>query len=328
MMIRQYLRRVATFVMASLALSTAVVMKQAIASDYSTRPIQIIVPFAAGGGADTAVRILQNRLSQELNQPVVIQNLTGAAGIVGTEAIKKSNNDGLTIGISTGSTIGTGQIFSLNLPFNYVDDFEYVGVLGEIPRGLFVSKDSAYKSIKDVIADRQGDKSFGVPGQSPDQLNAAIFNSITKSNHQLIPYTVNTNTMILDLLGGRLHGVWQSLPAMNSCLQDQSCKLIAVTGESRHPNFKDVPTFKELGLKDVDAPSYYGFISPKNVSAVKLEILNRAINVALNDPVVVKKLQEVGVFPTPKNLKDSKTTHFRTVDLAKKAAPLLPQDKK
>lgn len=294
----------------------------------SDQVLTIIVPFAAGGGSDLATRILQNRLSEELKQPVIIQNLVGAAGIVGTDAVKKSNNDGSIIGVSTGSAIGTGQIFNKEMPYDYATDFEFVGMLGEIPRGLFVSRQSKYQTINDLISDSKSSRNFGVPGSSPDHVNAVLFNSITESNHLLVPYTANTNTMTIDLLGGRLDGVWQSLPAMNSCLQNHSCKLLAVTGSARHPSYREVPTFAELGFKKINAPSYYGFIAPKGVSNQKLKQLNRAINVVLRDLEISKKLFDSGVIASPQDLVASKQMHFSAVDVAKQAEPLIVQSKK
>lgn len=296
----------------------------AIASDQI---LTIIVPFAAGGGSDMTARILQNRLSQELQQPVVIQNMVGASGVIGTHAIKKSNNDGSIIGISTGSAIGTGQIFNKEMPYDYATDFEFVGVLGEIPRGLFVSSQSKYKSINDLVSDNKSGRNFGVPGNSPDHVNAVLFNSVTDSNHQLIPYTANTNTIILDLLGNRLDGVWQSLSAMNSCMQNGSCKLLAITGSARHPNYGTIPTFAELGLKKVNAPSYYGFIAPKGVSNQKLQQLNRSINVVLRDPEIAKKLFNSGVIAFPQDLVASKQMHFAVVETAKQAEPMIAKSK-
>jgi tripartite-type tricarboxylate transporter receptor subunit TctC len=290
--------------------------------------LTIIVPFPGGGGADMTIRAVQNRLSQELKQPVVVQNLVGAAGIVGTMAIKKADNNGMTIGVSVGSTIGTGQIFNKETPYDYATDFEYVGMLGQIPRGFFVSHNSKYRTINDVILDRNASKNFGVAGNSPDHVNAAIFNSVTNSNHQLIPYNANTNTMTMDLLGGRLDGVWQSLPAMNSCLQNKSCVLLAVAGSVRHPDHSDVPTFSELGFNKINAPSYYGVIAPKGVSIERLQTINRALNAALIDPDVMKKMIDLGVLVTPENLNNSKQLHFSAVGIAKSAKALIPQDKK
>lgn len=290
--------------------------------------LTIIVPFAAGGGSDIAARILQNRLSQELQQPVVIQNMVGASGVVGTHAVKKSINDGSIIGISTGSAIGTGQIFNKEMPYNYATDFEFVGMLGEIPRGLFVSSQSKYQTFNDLVVEINNSKNFGVPGNSPDHVNAVLFNSIVKSNHQLVPYTANTNTMTIDLLGGRLDGVWQSLPAMNSCLQNSSCKLLAVTGSARHPSHLGVPTFAELGFKKINAPSYYGFIAPKGVSDQKLQQLNRSINVVLRDPEIAKKLFDSGVVVSIQDLVSTKQLHFSAVDIAKQAQLLIARNNK
>jgi tripartite-type tricarboxylate transporter receptor subunit TctC len=218
-------------VITAVIISTLSIGHAGSASTWPDQPVTFIVPFAAGGGGDTAARILQNRLSQELNQPVVIQNLAGASGIVGTAAIKKANSDGLTIGLSLGSTIGTGQIFNQSLPYDYINDFEYIAVLGEIPRGIFVSQNSPYKTVDDLVtaSKNQVNTNFGVGGNSPEHLAALIFNAATGGQHQLIPYTANTNTMIIDLLGGRLDAVWQSMPAMASCLQDKSCRPLAFT---------------------------------------------------------------------------------------------------
>lgn len=290
--------------------------------------LTIIVPFPGGGGADMAIRTVQNRLSEELRQPVVVQNLVGAAGIVGTLAIKKANNNGMTIGISVGSTIGTGQIFNKEIPYDYATDFDYVGMLGQIPRGFFVSHNSKYKTINDVILDRNVSKNFGVAGNSPDHVNAVIFNSVTNSNHQLIPYTGNTNTMTVDLLGGRLDGVWQSLPAMNTCLQNKSCVLLAVAGSVSHPNHSDVPTFSELGFDKINAPSYYGVVAPKGVSIERLRAINRALNAALIDPDVTKKMIDLGVLVTPENLNNSRQLHFSAVGTAESAKALILQNKK
>lgn len=310
-------------------LTTVILAVLSIGHAVASDPVlTIIVPFAAGGGGDLATRTLQNRLSQELKQPVVIQNIAGASGVVGTVAIKKANNDGTVIGLSLGSTIGTGQLFNKEMPYDYATDFEFVGMLGEIPRGLFVSSQSKYQTINDVVADNQVSRNFGLGGNSPEHVNAVIFNSLTNSNHQLVPYTVNTNTMIMDLLGSRLDGVWQSLPAMNSCLQNHSCRLLAITGNTRYSNHSGVPTFKEIGLGKINAPSYYGFIAPKGVAKQRLEQLNRAINVALRDPDIVKKLQDSGITASPQDLATSKHMHFSAVDIAKQAEPLIFQGKK
>lgn len=309
--------------------ATAVVVLASMGKiSVAEQPLKIIVPFNAGGGSDTAVRVLDDRLSKELGRAVVVQNLAGASGIIGTRSLKQSDDDGSTIGISLGTTIGTGQIFNETVPYNYTTDFEYLGMIGQIPRGFFVSSDSKYQTMNDVILDNRGDKNFGITGKSPDLLNALIFNSDTNSNHQLIPYESNTNGMITDLLGGRLDGVWQSLPAMNLCLQNNSCRLLAVAGTVKHPDYSDVPSFNDLGLPNVNAPSYYGFITPKGVPVEVLQELNQKINATLADPSVKEGLLNVGIVALPATLEETRQIHFSAVDVAVQAKPLIDQDKK
>lgn len=309
--------------------ATAVVVLASMGKvSVAEQPLKIIVPFNAGGGSDTAVRVLDDQLSKELGRAVVVQNLAGASGIIGTRSLKQSDADGSTIGISLGTTIGTGEIFNETVPYDYTTDFEYLGMIGQIPRGFFVSSDSKYQTMNDVILDNRGDKNFGIPGKSPDLLNALIFNSDTNSNHQLIPYESNTNGMITDLLGGRLDGVWQSLPAMNPCLQNNSCRLLAVAGTVKHPDYSDVPSFNDLGLPNVNAPSYYGFITPKGVPVEVLQELNQKINATLADPSVKEGLLNVGIVALPATLEETRQIHFSAVDVAVQAKPLIDQDKK
>jgi len=291
-------------------------------AEWPTRPITVIIPYAAGSGSDNAFRIFRDQLATELKQPIVVQNTAGAGGIVGTIAIKQSENNGYTIGMSVSSTIGTGNIFNEKLPYDYRSDFEYIGIIGEIPRGVFVAANSPYNNVSDLIAASKNgvDLSFGISTNSPDQLNAVVFNTVTNGKSQVIPYSGNTNTMIVDLLGGRLHAVWQSLPAMSICLQDQSCKLLALTGSTKHSLYPTVPTFSELGYSNINTPSYYGVIAPVGVPTQQLEILNQALNKVISDPKVKDQLLKIGVVVTPKNLKETKQYHLTAVDVAKESA--------
>lgn len=317
----------------SVAVSAAITLLSvgtALADTWPNRPITFVIPFAAGGGGDTTFRTFRDELARELIQPVVVHNTVGAAGIVGTAALKQSSNDGYTLGMSLSSTIGTGQIFNDQLPYNYKTDFDYIGIIGEIPRGVFVAANSSYNSVADLIAASKNgtDMSLGVPTNSPDQVNAVLFNSATQGKSQLIPYSGNTNTMIVDLLGGRLDAVWQSLPAMNSCLQDQSCKLLALAGSTKHPLYPSVPTFKDVGYATIGAPSYYGVIAPVGLLPNQLQAINQALNKVISAPEISAKLLKMGVVVTPKNLDDAKAYHLLAVNTAKSAAEIIGHNKK
>jgi tripartite-type tricarboxylate transporter receptor subunit TctC len=324
--------RITTFIK-SVAVSATIALLSfgsALADTWPNQPITFIIPFAAGGGGDNTFRAFRDELAQELKQPVVVQNTVGAAGIIGTVALKQSSNDGYTLGMSMSTTIGTGQIFNDQLPYDYKTDFDYIGVIGEIPRGVFVSSNSPYNTIADLIAASKNgkDMSMGISTNSPDHVNAGLFNSATQGKSQLIPYSGNTNTMVVDLLGGRLDAVWQSLPAMNTCLQDQSCKLIALAGSTKHPMYPSVPTFKDVGYATINAPSYYGVIAPAGLTPIQLQALNQMLNKVISKPEISEKLLKMGVVVTPKNLVDAKAYHLSAVDVAKSSAKIINSNKK
>lgn len=300
-------------------------MSSAVADQWPSRPITFIVPFAAGGGGDNTFRAFKDALAAELKQSIVVQNTVGAGGIIGTQALKESKNDGYTVGMSLASTIGTGQIFNNQLPFDYKTDFEYIGLIGEIPRGVFVAADSPYNSVTDLIdaAKNNAELNFGVSTNSPDHVNAVLFNYATKGKSQPVPYSGNTNTMVVDLLGGRLHAVWQSLPAMSMCLQNRSCKLIALAGDIKHPLYPSVPTFKDVGFSNINAPSYYGVIAPAGLSTSQQEQLNKVLNRVITAPDVVDRLLKMGVIVTAKTLNESRSYHLMAVDTAKQSAKLI-----
>jgi len=324
--------RVKTFIksVAVSAIITILSFGTALADSWPNRPIIFVIPFAAGGGGDTTFRIFRDELARELTQPVVVQNTVGAAGIVGTVALKQSNNDGYTLGMSLSTTIGTGQIFNDQLPYAYRSDFDYIGVIGEIPRGVFVAANSPYNSVADLIAASKNgtDMSLGIPTNSPDHVNAVLFNSATQGKSQLIPYSGNTNTMVVDLLGGRLDAVWQSLPAMNSCLQNQSCKLLALAGNTKHPLYPSVPTFKDVGYATIGAPSYYGVIAPVGLLPNQLQTINQALNKVISNLEISDKLLNLGVIVTPKNLAESRQYHLSAVAVATAAAKIINSNKK
>jgi len=302
----------------------------AIADQWPSRPIMFIIPFAAGGGGDSTFRAFQNEFANELEQSVVVQNKVGAGGIIGTAELAQSKNNGYTLGMSLSSTIGTGQIFNDQLPYDYEIDFDYIGIIGEIPRGVFVLANSPYNTVADLIAASKNGKemNFGVSINSPDQVNAVLFNAATSGKSQIVPYAGNTNTMVVDLLGGRLNAVWQSLPAMNSCLQDKSCKLLALAGETKHPSYPLVPTFKDIGYLTINAPSYYGVIAPSGLSLGQLATINQALNKVISTPEISSKLLKLGVIVTTKNLAEAKAYHLSAVDIAKKSAEIVNNNKK
>lgn len=320
---KTFFRRATTFVMAALTASTVVLMDRAWAQDaYPTRPISIIVPYNAGGGMDNVIRKMVPALEAELGQPVQIKNLAGAGGNVGTSALKDSAPDGYTIGMSGGSTFGTNQIFNKTVPYDAAIDFEFVSMIGNLPRVVVVSESNAAKTLKELATQIKTEPKFNMAAalNSPDILMAEIFRVKTNPEAVVVSYGGNTNVMMVDLLGGRLHAVWNSVPALHACLSNNTCRALAVNGPSRLKELPTVPTFQEAGMPDVDAPAYYGIVTPKGVDAQKVLRLNQAFNRVLSRPDIQAMLSPMGVVVTIATPGQTKATHLNGIVAAQKHA--------
>lgn len=327
-MIEKYLRRVATFVMASLAMSTLVMFDKAMAADYPARPIQIIVPFGAGGGADNAFRAVAPALERKLGQSVVVINMPSASGIVGIAKVAQSAPDGYTLGVSTGTTFGTNQVFTKNIPYDAVKDFDYIAVLGESQRGVFVKTGaiSDYRQFANLAKDPKFNMVAGT--NSNDMMNAELWKAAVNLTTPVIPYPGNTAVYITDLLGGRIEAAWQNVPSMVSCTQNRACQPVAVTGRNRLPDFPEVPTFRELGFKNINAPSYFGMVAPAGLPEQIKVRLNRAFNEAMAESETRAKLAAIGLVPVPVDTVEARKWHLDAIETGLAAGRLMKVEAK
>lgn len=327
-MIKNYLRRVATFVMASLAVSTAVVMERAVAADYPNKPIQIVVPFAAGGGADNALRAVAPALERKLGQSVVVLNVPSGSGSVGIAKVAQSAADGYTLGVSTGTTVGTNQVFTKNIPYDATKDLDYIAVLGESQRGVFV-KTGAIKDYQQ-FAKMAKEQSFNMVAgvNSNDMMNAELWKAAVNITTPVIPYPGNTAVYITDLLGDRIQAAWQNVPSMVSCMQNNTCRPVAVTGRNRLPEYPDVPTFRELGIKGINAPSYFGIVAPAGVPAEVKQKLNRAFNEAIAEAETQAKFKTIGLVAVPVDVKGAHAWHLEALEIGAAAGRLMKVEAK
>lgn len=320
---KTFFRRATTFIMAALTISTAVLADRAWAQDaYPARPISIIVPYNAGGGMDNVIRKMVPALEAELGQSVQIKNLAGAGGNIGTSALKDSAPDGYTIGMSGGSTFGTNQIFNKTVPYNAATDFEFVSMIGSLPRVVVVPESNAAKTLAELATQAKTDPKFNMAAalNTPDILMAEIFRVKVNPAAVIASYGGNTNVMMVDLAGGRLHAVWNSVPALQACLSNNTCRALAVNGNSRLKELPTVPTFREAGMPDVDAPAYYGIVTPKGVDPQKVLRLNQAFNRVLSRPDVQAMLAPMGVVVTIATPEQTKATHLSGIAAAQKHA--------
>jgi tripartite-type tricarboxylate transporter receptor subunit TctC len=314
-MIRSFSRLVA-FALASIAITSAN------AEVYPSKPINIVVPYNAGGGMDNVIRKMTTELEKELGQPVNIVNQAGAGGNVGTRKLAESAADGYTIGMSGGSTFGTNQVFNKEVPYDASKDFEFIGMVGSIPRLVVVSATGPIKTIEDLKKEALTNPKFTMAAalNSPDILMGEIFKYKMLGKPVIVSYGSATNVMMTDLAGDRVQAVWNSVPALNACLSNKSCVALAVTGKQRLKGLPDVPTFAESGLAEVDAPAYYGIVAPKGVAANKIAKLNRAFNRVIQNEKVASDLGKMGLVTIVSSPAEAKEQHLQGIASAKKYA--------
>lgn len=280
-----------------IALLLLAALSPASAQSYPSKPITIIVPFAAGGPTDALARAVSERLRQALGQPILIENVTGAAGTIGVTRAARSAPDGYTISMGhLGTHVINGAIYSL--PFDLINDLEPVVLLGSNPM-LIVSKNAVpAKNLMELIAwlkENQGKASIGTAGiGSGAHFSALYFQSLIGTKIPYVAYR-GTGPAIQDLVAGQIDLIVDQ--ASNSLPQVQAGRIraYAVTDDKRLDAATDIPTVDEAGLPGFHVAVWSAFWVPKGTPKEIIAKLNGAAKEALADPAVRKRLADVGV---------------------------------
>jgi tripartite-type tricarboxylate transporter receptor subunit TctC len=273
----------------------------AAAQGYPARPITMIVPFPAGGATDTLARFLAEQMRPVLGQPVIIENVAGAAGSLGVGRAVRSAADGSTLSIGTSTThMLTGGLYAL--PFDLLRDLEPVIQIGSEPL-LIVGKSSLpVDDLKGLIAwlKQNPDKaSVGIAGVgATGHLTGISFQKETGTKFQFIPYRGNGPAM-QDLLSGQIDFMIEPSSNFKPLLAAGSVKPYAITGKARLPSSPDIPTADEAGLPGFLASLWYGLWVPKDTPKDVIAKLNATMVQVLADPQVQKRFAELGIQITP-----------------------------
>jgi tripartite-type tricarboxylate transporter receptor subunit TctC len=278
------------------ALALALVPALCMAQAYPSKPIRIIAPFAAGTGPDANARELAAELTKLLGQTVFIDNKPGATGIIGTEAAVRSAPDGYTLLIGTTSTLSTIPHLYAKLPFNAEKDLMPISLLGLLNTGLVANPQVAAKSARDVVA---------ILKKEPQALNAATqgigsyshlsglwFGFATGTQPTFIPYA--SNSPYTDLVGGQVQLMFDGLPAAAGNINGGKLKLLAITGNKRHPAFADTPTFAELGITDFAPVAWQGLMAPAGTPKAAIDRLAAAMKQVPANAELAKKWTQYG----------------------------------
>jgi tripartite-type tricarboxylate transporter receptor subunit TctC len=280
--------------------------------DYPTRPIAMIVPFSAGGATDTVARFLGERLRTILGQPIVIENVAGAAGSVGVGRAVRSPADGYTLSIGTVSThVLTGGLY--NLQFDLVKDLDPVIEIGSEPLLIVAKKSFPADDLKGLIAwlKANPDKaSVGIAGVGAiGHLMGIAFQKETGTKFQFVPYRGNGPAM-QDLLAEQIDFMIEPASNFKGQLAAGSLKPFAITGHARLPSAPKIPTADEAGVPGFFASLWYGLWVPKGTPRPVIARLNAALSQAFFDPQVRQRFDELGIqiapldHQTPEALRD------------------------
>jgi tripartite-type tricarboxylate transporter receptor subunit TctC len=290
-----------TIVIAAAAASIAITGTAA-AQDWPTRPITLIVPFAAGGGVDVSARIQAQRMSELLGQSIIVENVGAAAGMAGGQRVAKAPPDGYTFLVGNSGTHAYNQSLYKKPLYNAATDFQPVGLMTESPRALVARKDLPVNNLQELIAYLKANASkaqFGSAGVgSGTHLPCVLFNLAIGANVTHIPYR-GEGPVMQDLIGGRIDYMCATIQSGAAQAKDGNVKGIAVMAEKRVPIIPDLPTTGEQGLPGVEASVWNAFFLPKGTPDPIVRKLNKAMSDTLEDAAIRKRLQELGLEIVP-----------------------------
>jgi len=268
------------------------------AQDYPSRPISLIVPSPAGGIADVTTRILAEKMQATLGQPLIIENLPGGNGTIGTRRAVRAAADGYTILIGTTTSHAAVKSLVKNVPYDPLDDFEPISMIGFVSQMLIVNESIPVRNFQDLIKygrANPGVLTFGA-GSASARLAAATLGQRTGMEMVHVAYKSNVQA-VSDLAGGHIKlmfvEIQAALPAVNA--KNAKAKALTVAGAKRSPLAPDVPTTEEVGLKSFDLLPWFAAFAPAGVPVPIIEKLNRAFKQALDQPDVQEKLAGMGI---------------------------------
>jgi tripartite-type tricarboxylate transporter receptor subunit TctC len=288
-----FLRFAAVIALASGCAATA-------AQSFPSKPLRIVVPFAAGGPTDITARLVAPRLTELLGQPIVIDNRAGATGIIGAELVAKAPADGYTLLFGTASVVAINMVTYSKLPYDTLRDFLPLTPIMTTSTILVVHPSVPAKSLKELVAlamARPGQITMGSAGTGGTlhlPIEMLMKSAGVKITH--VPYK-GAAPAVTDVVGGQLSGMFVDLPVISPYLKAGRVRPLAMASPKRSPYFPDVPTTKEAGYSDVELQNYYALFIPIKTPRDVVAKLHDAVVRTVNTPAVRDKLVESGADP-------------------------------
>jgi tripartite-type tricarboxylate transporter receptor subunit TctC len=267
------------------------------AQNWPSKLINLIVPFPPGGTSDVAARLISDKLSTALGQPVVIDNRAGVSGVLGTQFAAKASGDGYTLLLSSIGPFAFAPSTPNMTAYDPLGDFAQVAMLGSIPLVLYVNNDFPARSVADLVSfskSKPGGLNFGTSGTaSPSHLFLERFKMSLNLDIVNVPFR-GTAASVVEIMAGRVHGSFDTMPPVLSTIQSEKVRALAVTGAQRNPLLPDVPTMAEAGYPDLEATSWFGIAVPASTPREIVVRLNREINVQIQSSQLKARFNDLG----------------------------------
>jgi tripartite-type tricarboxylate transporter receptor subunit TctC len=299
----------------------------ALAADYPSRAIKMVVPFAPGGGTDVLGRIIAQRLSEQWGQPVVIENQPGASGGIGTRAVAKAEPDGYTLLMaSTGALMAASAALAPEGHFDVTKFFAPITAVAAPPYLLVVNPSVQANSVAELIAlarAKPKSLSFGSSGiGTASHLSGALFQKDAHVELLNVPYK-GTGPAVTDLLGGRIDMMFSPSTTVQEFVAAGKLKALAVTGAKRSKFFPDVPTVAEGGLPGYASVGWFGLLAPAHTPPAIVDQLNKAVVGIMAEKDVIEHMAKLSAEPEPQT-PDAFARYINT-DVAKWSALVTEQ---
>jgi tripartite-type tricarboxylate transporter receptor subunit TctC len=269
------------------------------AQDWPSRPVRLILPFPPGGGTDILGRLIAERLSASLGQPVVTENRGGAGGNVGAEAAARSAPDGYTIVLVAPSLAISPALYS-KINYDPVKDFAAVSLVATVPNVMITQPSLPAENLQEFIAyarSRPGVLNFGSGGAgTSNHLAGELFNIVTGTKLVHVPYK-GVNLAMQDVLAGNVHLVFIGIPAAAPHIKAGKLRALALVAPQRSSALPDVPTVAEAGLKDFEVTTWYGVLAPAGTPRPIVMRLNSDLVKIMHSPELKEKLAASGTEP-------------------------------
>lgn len=282
-----------TTLLASLLIATC---GSAMAQAYPSKPIKAIVPFAAGSATDQIGRAFAQKMSEQLGQPIVIENKAGVNGMLGADAVAKAAPDGYTIMVGTNSTNAALKSLMKKLPYDQDTAFAPIGYIGSVPLIVAVNNDVPAKNLKELVAlakTKAGHVTFASASTS-QRVSTEVLMSMSGIQMTHVPYKSGPAAMT-DLIGGQVNLFTADFAVMLPQVKAGKIRGLAVTSSQRSKAIPELPSVNEaLGLKDYELIAYFAMFAPAGTPADVVAKLNKALNAAASDKDIIDKFSAIG----------------------------------